>query len=461
MVSRLLSGVTLVALLMAMSVTGALWGFWRTLDGISDNYIPNPFEMLFGYWVDENGNTGFGYGYGYWYGDILAGTYSWEQANLDNSSSSSSWGGGWSSSGGGWGSSSWGGGWGSSSGWFNSVVTGSSSTSSGWDNPSNNVIVDIDKYIQQLQEIKDQLNASGETEQVPAPGLVLPSILPQTGTAASAKGIKTYTHPSVETAYPTWLQPSSLANASTDASYWINTIPYTQDRNANAYVVIPTTWVVAPINASSAEEAAKAISGSAFNYSIPLQSGVAHYPGTQKPGETGTSVIFGHSSDYKANPGRYKTIFWKIIELDLGEEIWIYAKNTDGAYERMRFVVDTSREISPSKTDVLLPKAGKNLTLLTCTPIGWISGRWHVNAKLVEANTSTFQYPNISLKHKFKINVAMNKYATSMSDKTDEERRMILATIAYRIEMLQTKYADNQYALDLLEYIKIKVAEML
>ena len=289
--------------------------------------------------------------------------------------------------------------------------------------------------------------------------------MPQTGTSAAAKGIQTFTHSTVDTALPTWLQPTSLANASTDVTYWINTIPYEQDRNANSYVVIPTSWVVAPINASSAEEAAKAIIGQSFNYNIPLQTGAAHYPWTQQPGEVGTSVIFGHSSDYVGNPGRYKTLFGKIIELDLGEEVWIYTRNPSGGYDRMRFLVETSREISPSKTEILLPQSGKNLSLFTCTPIGGITGRWHVNATLIEEGasqtTSTFDFSNLSLDHKVQINVAMNKYALALDSRTEEEKELILGTFAFRIEQMESNFTGNQYALDLLEYIKVKLIEML
>lgn len=130
----------------------------------------------------------------------------------------------------------------------------------------------------------------------------------------------------------------------------------------------------------------------------------------------------------------------------------------------MRFLVETSREISPSKTDILLPQSGKNLSLFTCTPIGGISGRWHVNATLIEDNVATsspFDFSNLAFNHKVKINVAMNKYAVALASRTEEEKNLILATFAYRIELMEARYADNQYALDLLQYIKVKVAELL
>ena len=80
-----------------------------------------------------------------------------------------------------------------------------------------------------------------ESDEVAETGLKLPAILPQTGTSIAEKGIRVYANSAVATSFPTWLQASSLSEAPTEASHWINTIPYEQDRNADSYVVIPTT----------------------------------------------------------------------------------------------------------------------------------------------------------------------------------------------------------------------------
>ena len=55
----------------------------------------------------------------------------------------------------------------------------------------------------------------------------------------------------------------------------------------------------------------------------------------------------------------------------------------------------------------------------------------------------------------------MNKFKASISDRSQEDRERVLAILAYRIEKLEMKHADNQAALNLLAYIKQKVAEML
>ena len=67
--SRVVSIITLIAVFFAISVSGALWGFWRAI-------YNNPFTALnswnenfeYGYWY---GNLWWGYGYGYWYGAVM------------------------------------------------------------------------------------------------------------------------------------------------------------------------------------------------------------------------------------------------------------------------------------------------------------------------------------------------------------------------------------------------------
>ncbi len=72
MLSRGLSVITVIALVFALNVSGALAGFWRTFDGMSDSGVMNPSEFLYGYGTDNN-SYGYGFGYGYGNGDFDAG----------------------------------------------------------------------------------------------------------------------------------------------------------------------------------------------------------------------------------------------------------------------------------------------------------------------------------------------------------------------------------------------------
>ena len=53
--------------------------------------------------------------------------------------------------------------------------------------------------------------------------------------------------PSLTFEQPTWFRPHSLTTAPTDASYWINLLPYEKHRYANMYLVIPTAGSVMPV----------------------------------------------------------------------------------------------------------------------------------------------------------------------------------------------------------------------
>ncbi len=73
MVSRILTVLTVVALVFALNVSGALAGFWRTFDGMTSNGVLNPSQFLYGVGMDDTTLGIYGYGYGYGYGDFNAG----------------------------------------------------------------------------------------------------------------------------------------------------------------------------------------------------------------------------------------------------------------------------------------------------------------------------------------------------------------------------------------------------
>ena len=437
--SRIFTFFTVTILIFALNVTGALGWFFRTFDWITANWVPNPAEFLFGLGSDlTGGGFSFGYGYGYGSGDFDAGF------TAPAPGASSSGGGGSSSS--------------SSSSGSSSSGSSSSSSSSSSGTPEN---IDVNKFIAELRDLKQKLSILEQRTKIPEAGLQLPAILPQTGKTVAEKGIAIVKNPSVETNFPTWFKPSSLSNAPTDAQYWINTIPYVEDRNENSYVVVPTSGIVAPIESSNSRESQKAINGQSFDYATPLSSGVGHYPGTQKPGEVGTSVLYGHSSDYTRNPGRYKTVFGKIIELDAGEEVWVYNRQADWSFERLRFVVNTSREITPTTTNILLPRAGRNLTLFTCTPIWGISGRWFVNATLVWDTSNKVLDLGLESSIEEKIDNAMNRFRIAISRVSQSDRERFIAMFAYRIEQYESRYVWNIRAQNILRYMNMKLAGML
>lgn len=65
--SKVLTGASVVALIFALNVSGALAGFWRLASEA------NPTQFLYGFGSNEDGLFSYGYGYGYGYGDFDAG----------------------------------------------------------------------------------------------------------------------------------------------------------------------------------------------------------------------------------------------------------------------------------------------------------------------------------------------------------------------------------------------------
>lgn len=115
-------------------------------------------------------------------------------------------------------------------------------------------------------------------------------------------------------------------------------------------------------------------------YRKALEKGVAHAIKTSLPGESGTIYLFAHSSDNPWNLTRYNTIFLRLGELEIGDEIII---NKEG--REFKYLVREKKVVWPSEIKYL-KDLGKNqltsddsqrqgsakqvLILQTCTPIG-------------------------------------------------------------------------------------------
>lgn len=100
-------------------------------------------------------------------------------------------------------------------------------------------------------------------------------------------------------------------------------------------------------------------------YFNTLQEGVAHFKGTAKPGEGSNIFIFGHSSFYAWDPGKYKKVFLKLEELEIGDEIILWHNQKEYQYKISKIII-----IEPDQVDVLKPTPTEQLTLMTCVPPG-------------------------------------------------------------------------------------------
>lgn len=113
--------------------------------------------------------------------------------------------------------------------------------------------------------------------------------------------------------------------------------------------------------------------------STDLKSGPILYPSTSYPGQFGNPVIFGHStlaSLYK--PSDPFSIFNPLPQIKLGEDILV-------TFDRVtyRYVVKHTQEVKPSQVEVLKQRFDrKEITLITCVPLGTYLRRFVVTAEL-------------------------------------------------------------------------------
>jgi len=120
-----------------------------------------------------------------------------------------------------------------------------------------------------------------------------------------------------------------------------------------------------------------------------MQRGVAQFaiPGASShPGQTGNTVIAGHSSNDLLDPGDYKFIFAQLDKLEVGDTI--YANYNS---KRYTYTVTKKEVVGPNDVDALVyPTTKPILTLLTCTPVGTSLNRLLVTAEQVSPD------PNLS-----------------------------------------------------------------
>lgn len=255
--------------------------------------------------------------------------------------------------------------------------------------------------------------------------------------------------------------PEMTASYVDDINMWKSKLPE-EDRDRSEYIVIPSNWLVIPVSyvPEDSQDYQELINWREIDVNKYLKLWAMTYPWTSDSNywEAWNKVLFWHSSYWKYDNGRYKTQFQKIIELDSGEEIWIYKVDQNWNYNRFVYKVEKSYETTPSDVSVLNPWVWSNLTLITCTPIGWVENRWIVKAKFVnedKAELESYLYgKNISTKNKIKIDSLISKLET-LDDKTREE---VTLKIFSAILELEQKVKNNKIVSNFLDYLKLQLA---
>lgn len=100
-------------------------------------------------------------------------------------------------------------------------------------------------------------------------------------------------------------------------------------------------------------------------YQTKLTQGVAHAKGTSIPNEQGSSFLFAHSSDLPWRISRYNTVFLRLPELKIGDDIYVFKNGKKTSYK-----VFAKKEVWPNEVKYLEKTSKNQLILQTCVPIG-------------------------------------------------------------------------------------------
>jgi len=100
-------------------------------------------------------------------------------------------------------------------------------------------------------------------------------------------------------------------------------------------------------------------------YKDALKKGIAHAKNTYFPGQGRGIFLFAHSTDSSLNVADYNAVFFRLRELEMGDQLIIFRNNKKFEYKvTHKFIAE------PSETSWLIPKDKEELILQTCDPPG-------------------------------------------------------------------------------------------
>lgn len=151
-------------------------------------------------------------------------------------------------------------------------------------------------------------------------------------------------------------------------------------------IIIPKINVDAPVvfDVGSLEEAPvqNALRGGVVHYPIPGASSV--------PGQTGNSVLLGHSSNDVFDSGNYKFVFVQLEKVAKGDSFYVHSGGT-----RYTYTVTKTETIKPTDIAKLtVPTEKPTLSLVTCTPVGTAINRFVVTAEQISPDPGANSRPS-------------------------------------------------------------------
>ena len=114
-----------------------------------------------------------------------------------------------------------------------------------------------------------------------------------------------------------------------------------------------------------------------------LKQGVVLYPTSDIPGN-GYSIIIGHSSQYPWSPGKYKSVFSLLNQLEQGDKIYVFWNQKPLVFEVRDKKIFLPWPKGTESTETIFPSSDEiTLILQSCWPVGIASKRVAVETVLV------------------------------------------------------------------------------
>ncbi|HKL44589.1 MAG TPA: sortase [Candidatus Absconditabacterales bacterium] len=119
------------------------------------------------------------------------------------------------------------------------------------------------------------------------------------------------------------------------------------------------------------------------NFDEELENGVVKYPTTPQPGFDGNTLLFGHTSQEWREKNSYGTVFSRLPELELGDEIKVIWKGKLYEYKVLEKIIVVPNNVNNQYQKY--QKIGEDhITLMGCYPLGRTDKRMMVTAKRVK-----------------------------------------------------------------------------
>lgn len=120
-----------------------------------------------------------------------------------------------------------------------------------------------------------------------------------------------------------------------------------------------------------------------------LKNGVVQFGGSNMPDGPGNVFITGHSSYYLWFKSDYKNIFALLANIKEGDQIIITYKGEPYIYK-----VTETMTVKASDISVIDSRGKREVTLMTCVPVGTNISRFIVKAELQNKNATERSVPN-------------------------------------------------------------------